>query len=136
MPLNCSNGISAGTLMVFEIELSICRCTAACMTTWSSGDDKVCASTKTSGKVGRGEIGGALDRAEPFLDRSNRLRAAVANTAQHQRVGEAGDAEADAALLLRLLLLRWQWKTRDVDDVVHHADDIRDEARERLRVEP
>jgi hypothetical protein len=43
--LKLSNGMSAGTLIVFEIELSMCRCTAACMTKWSSGVS-VCASTK------------------------------------------------------------------------------------------
>ena len=46
---------------------------------------------------------------------------AVAQAEHDQRVGQAGDAEPDAALGDRLLPLLLQRKARDVDDVVHHA---------------
>ena len=58
------------------------------------------------GQRRRGEIGLALDRAEPFLGRCDRRCRTVAQPAQDQRVGEAGNPEPDAALAALLLLLR------------------------------
>ena len=56
-------------------------------------------------QLGAGEIGGLLDRRHPALRQRHRLGRAVAHAAQDQRVGEPGDAEADAALGLGLLAL-------------------------------
>ncbi len=73
-----------------------------------------------AGKIGRGEIGGAPDRAHPLLGQPHRLPAAVAGAAQDQRVGESGDAEADPSLGPRLRLVLGKRIARDLDDVVHH----------------
>ena len=56
-----------------------------------------------------------------LLGELRRLRRAVAHAGEDQRVGEAGDAEADAPLGLGLLALRRQRIVRDVDDVVEEA---------------
>jgi len=53
----------------------------------------------------RGEIGLALDRAEPAFGRRDCRRRAIPQPAEDQRIGEARDPEADAALLARLFLL-------------------------------
>lgn len=71
--------------------------------------------------VGRGEIGQALHRAQPLARELDRARRTVAHAAQDQRVGEARDAKADAALVLGLALLLRQRKARDVDHIVEHA---------------
>ena len=84
----------------------------------------------------RGEIGLALDQPEPFLGRGDRRCRTVAQPAHDQRVGEAGDAEADAALLQRLFLLLRQRKLRDVDDVVHHADAVGDQTAQPIEIDP
>ena len=72
-------------------------------------------------ELGARQIGGVLDGRHPALGQSDCLRRAVAHAAQDQRVGEAGDAEADAALGLGLLPLRRQRIVGDVDDVVEEA---------------
>ena len=82
-------------------------------------------------QLGAGEVGGLLDGGHPALGQRNRLGRAVANAAQDQRIGEAGDAEADAALGLRLLPLRRQRIVGDVDGVVEEAH-----GRGRQRLQP
>ena len=54
-------------------------------------------------QLGAGEIGGRSMAAIQRLGQRDGLGRAVAHAAQDQRIGEAGDAEADAALGLRLL---------------------------------
>src|SRR6185437_14898115 len=55
-------------------------------------------STFLGGQRGRGEIGRALDRLQPMFGERHRVARAVARAAQDERVGEPGDAEADASL--------------------------------------
>src|SRR5262249_23615215 len=74
------------------------------------------------GKPGGGEIGAALQRLQPALGELHRRRRSVAHVAEDERVGEAGDAEADAALGARLMGLLLQREARYVDGVVQHAD--------------
>jgi hypothetical protein len=72
-------------------------------------------------QLGTGEIGSLLDCRHPALGEFHRLGRAVARTAQDECVGEPGDTEADAALGLRLLLLRRQRIVGDIDHVVEEA---------------
>ncbi len=72
-------------------------------------------------QLGAGAVGRRLDGGHPALGQRDGLRCAVARAAQDQRIGQAGDAEADAALGLRLLALRGQRVVGDVDGVVEEA---------------
>ena len=54
-------------------------------------------------QLGAGAVGGLLDGGHPALGQRDRLGRAVAHAGEDQRIGEAGDAEADAALGLGLL---------------------------------
>ena len=49
-------------------------------------------------KIDTGAIGGALDRRHPLRRGCGRLIRAIDQAAHGQRIGETGDAEADAAL--------------------------------------
>src|SRR5882757_3189320 len=87
-------------------------------------------------ECGRGEISFALYRAEPALGRRDGGRRAITQPAEDQRIGEAGDPEADATLLARLLLLLGEREQRDVDDIVHHADAFGYQPAQPIEVEP
>ena len=78
-------------------------------------------------QLDRGEIGRAADRRHPFIGQRHRIGAAIARAAEDQRVGKAGDAEADAPLRQRLLLLLRQREARHVGHIVHHAHGCRDQ---------
>ena len=87
-------------------------------------------------EIGRSEIGGMLDRAQPFLGLGDRRGRTIAQPAQDQRVGKAGHAEADAALFRRLFLLLRQREAGDVDDVVHQPHGVGNERGQGCGIEP
>ena len=87
------------------------------------------------GKLGGREVCRPLQAAHPLLDQGVRRVAAVARPAHDERVGEPGDAEPDAPLRLRLLLLRRDGEARAVDRVVEHPDGGRGERLQRRHVE-
>ena len=51
-----------------------------------------------AGDFGRSEIGRIADHGQPCVDQRHALGRAIARPAEDQRIGEAGDAKADAAL--------------------------------------
>src|SRR5262249_409273 len=53
------------------------------------------------------EIGGTLPRLHPLLGQLDGARRAVADAAEDQRIGEAGNAEADTSFSSRFLRLRF-----------------------------
>ena len=70
----------------------------------------------------RRQVGRPLQAAHPLRDQAVRRLAAVARPAHDERVGEPGDAEPDAPLGLRLVMLRRDGEARAVDGVVEHPD--------------
>ena len=72
------------------------------------------------GQIDRGQIGRALDRAQPAFGQAHGLGPAVTRAAHDQRIGQTGHAQTDAALGLGLVALGLQREIGDVDDVVHH----------------
>ncbi len=73
------------------------------------------------GELGARQVGGVLDRCHPASGERGRLLGAVPDAAKDQRVGEAGDAQPDAALRQRFLALGCKRVVRDVDHVVEEA---------------
>ena len=88
-----------------------------------------------AGKLDAGAVGGAGDAVHPEAGGGDGVIGAVAQAGHQERVGEAGDAKADAALGLRLGRLGGEGEARDVDDIVHHAHRGGDEVVERVEVE-
>ena len=73
-------------------------------------------------QLDRRVVGGVAHRLGDAAPPSRaRRRAVVAQAEHHQRVAEAGEAEADAALVVRLGLLLRQRPDGDVEHVVEHA---------------
>ena len=58
------------------------------------------------GELGAGRVGGVLDDRHPATGEPRRLRRSVADAGEDERVGQSGNAKADAPLGLRLPALR------------------------------
>ena len=65
-------------------------------------------------------ISGMADGGQPLADQFQAARRTIADLAEDQRVGQARDAQPDAALGLGFGILRIQRKARHVDGIVHH----------------
>ncbi len=72
-------------------------------------------------QVNRGVVGGVADGAHDLLGDCERGGRAVAGAQHAQRVGQAGDAEAHAALAGGFLALFFEREVGDLDDIVEHA---------------
>ena len=66
------------------------------------------------------QVRGAGDGVQPAFGLTRRFVGTIAQTDHQQRIGQPGDAKADAALGRRLAGLRLKRKARGIDHVVHH----------------
>ena len=65
-------------------------------------------------------IGGMADGSQPQAYQLQAARRTITDLAEDQRVGQAGDAQPDAALGLGFGILRIQREARHIDGIVHH----------------
>ena len=87
-------------------------------------------------QIDGGEVGRACDPLQPAFRLCGSLGRAVAQPNHCQSIRQPGDAQPDAALGLRLLRLRIQWKTAGIHHIVHHAHGGRRQLRQFVRVDP
>ncbi len=74
------------------------------------------------GQIDRGQIGRAGDGVHPDFGLPGCLGRAIAQAKHQKRVGKAGNAQTDAALVLRLGFLLGQGEAAGVNHIVHHPD--------------
>jgi hypothetical protein len=86
-------------------------------------------------QLGRGDIGMVAHAFRDACGHDARLVGVVLEAQHDQRVAQAGEAKADAALGHRFLALLLERPGGDVEDVVEHADRGRDDPAEMIEIE-